>query len=48
VFSAVNKPVREIDELAHHRGIAADSSAMKELDAALAEADSAESDDDED
>jgi len=48
VFTSVNKPLREIDELAQHRGISADNTAMKELDAALAEADSAESDDDED
>ena len=47
VFSAVNKPVREIDELAHQRGISADSAALKELDAALAEAESADVDDDE-
>jgi DNA recombination protein RmuC len=48
VFTSVNKPLREIDELAQSRGISADNSAMKELDAALAEADAAESDDDED
>lgn len=47
VFTSVNKPLREIDELAQHRGISADNTAMKELDAALAEADSAEMDDDE-
>lgn len=47
VFASVNKPLREIDELAQSRGISADSSAMKELDAALAVADSAEDDDDE-
>lgn len=47
VFSAVNKPVREIDELAHQRGISADSAALKELDAALAEAESTDIDDDE-
>lgn len=48
VFTSVNKPLREIDELAQSRGISADNSAMKELDAALAEADAAESDNDED
>ncbi|MEY3615928.1 MAG: hypothetical protein RLZZ518_930 [Actinomycetota bacterium] len=46
VFTSVNKPLREIDELAQSRGISADNSAMKELDAALAEADSAEDDSD--
>jgi DNA recombination protein RmuC len=47
VFTSVNKPLREIDELAHARGIFADDSALKELDTALAEADSAEATDDE-
>ena len=47
VFTSVNKPLREIDELAQSRGISADNSAMQELDAALAEADAAEADDDE-
>ena len=47
VFSAVNKPLREIEELAKSRGISSDNSAMQELDAALAEADAAEADDDE-
>lgn len=46
VFTSVNKPLREIDELAQSRGISSDNSAMKELDAALAEADSAEDDSD--
>jgi len=47
VFSGVNKPLREIEELAKSRGISSDNSAMKELDAALAEADATEADDDE-
>jgi len=47
VFSVVNKPLREIEELAQNRGISSDNSALKELDAALAEADSAEGDTDE-
>ena len=47
VFSAVNKPLRDIEELAKSRGISSDNSAMQELDAALAEADAAEADDDE-
>lgn len=47
VFSSVNKPLREIEELAKSRGISSDNSAMQELDAALAEADAAEADDDE-
>ncbi|MFZ9707590.1 MAG: DNA recombination protein RmuC [Ilumatobacteraceae bacterium] len=47
VFSMVNKPLREIEELAQNRGISSDNSALKELDAALAEADSAEGDTDE-
>jgi DNA recombination protein RmuC len=48
VFSSVNKPLREIEELAQNRGISSDSSALQELDAALAEADGVgdESDDD--
>ena len=46
VFSSVNKPLREIEELAKSRGISSDSSAMKELDAALAEADATEADED--
>ncbi len=46
VFSSVNKPLREIEELAQSRGISSDSSAMKELDAALAEADATEADED--
>ncbi|MFZ9731112.1 MAG: DNA recombination protein RmuC [Ilumatobacteraceae bacterium] len=46
VFSMVNKPLREIEELAQNRGISSDNSALKELDAALAEADSAEGDTD--
>ena len=48
VFSTVNKPLREIEELAQNRGISSDNSALKELDAALAEADSAEGEIDED
>ena len=48
VFSAVNKPLREIDELAQDRGISADNSALQELDAALAQADSTEDDSDDD
>ena len=48
VFSMVNKPLREIEELAQNRGISSDNSALKELDAALAEADSAEGEIDED
>ena len=48
VFSTVNKPLREIEELAQNRGISSDNSALKELDAALAEADRAEDDGDED
>ena len=47
VFSGVNKPLREIEDLAKSRGISSDNSAMQELDAALAEADAAEADDDE-
>lgn len=47
VFSSVNKPLRDIEELAKSRGISSDNSAMQELDAALAEADAAEADDDE-
>ncbi len=47
VASAVNKPLREIEDLAKSRGISSDNSAMQELDAALAEADAAEADDDE-
>ncbi len=47
VFGSVNKPLREIEELAKNRGISSDNSAMQELDAALAEADAAEADDDE-
>jgi len=47
VFGSVNKPLREIEELAKSRGISSDNSAMQELDAALAEADAAEADDDE-
>ena len=47
VFSGVNKPLREIEELAKSRGISSDNSAMQELDAALAEADATEADDDE-
>lgn len=47
VFSSVNKPLREIEELAKSRGISSDNSAMQELDAALAEADATEVDDDE-
>ena len=47
VFSGVNKPLREIEDLARSRGISSDNSAMQELDAALAEADAAEADDDE-
>lgn len=46
VFSSVNKPLREIEELAKSRGISSDNSAMKELDAALAEADATEADED--
>ena len=46
VFSSVNKPLREIEELAQSRGISSDSSALKELDAALAEADATEADED--
>ena len=48
VFSTVNKPLREIEELAQNRGISSDNSALKELDAALAEADSAEDAEEED
>jgi DNA recombination protein RmuC len=38
VFGAVNKPLRDIEELAQNRGISSDTAALKELDAALAEA----------
>lgn len=48
VFSSVNKPLREIDELAHSRGISSDNSALAELDAALAEADSTDDESDDD
>ena len=47
VFGSINKPLREIEELAKSRGISSDNSAMQELDAALAEADAAGADDDE-
>ena len=46
VFSSVNKPLRDIEELAKSRGISSDNSAMRELDAALAEADATEADED--
>ncbi len=46
VFSSVNRPLRDIEELAKSRGISSDNSAMKELDAALAEADATEADED--
>jgi len=48
VFGAVNKPLRDIEELAQNRGISSDTAALKELDAALAEADDADSSVDED
>ena len=48
VFGAVNKPLRDIEELAQNRGISSDTAALKELDAALAEADDADGSVDED
>jgi DNA recombination protein RmuC len=46
VFTAVSKPLREIEEIAKKRGVLADESAMAELDAAMAEVE-AESEDEE-
>jgi DNA recombination protein RmuC len=48
VFGAVNKPLRDIEELAQNRGISADTAALKELDAALAEAEGPDDSVDED
>jgi DNA recombination protein RmuC len=48
VFGAVNKPLRDIEELAQNRGISSDTAALKELDAALAEAEDPDDSVDED
>ena len=46
VFTAVSKPLREIEEIAKKRGVLADESAMAELDAAIAEVEAESEDED--